>query len=96
MFGSGNTTLITSNEEMNDIMNIVKSLEESGLLIKNVSQTIKNEAKEQKGGFLGILLGTLVASLLENLLKGKRGIATTQGTETNMYWQGTIRAGQNF
>ena len=85
MFGSGNTTLITSIEEMNDIMNIVKSLEESGLLIKNVSQTIKNEAKEQKGGFLGMLLGTLVASLLENLLKSKRGIATTQGTETNMY-----------
>ena len=56
MFGSGATTLITSNEEMNDIMKIVKSLEESGLLIKDVSETIKNEAKEQKGEFLSMLL----------------------------------------
>ena len=48
MFGSGNTTLIISNEEMNDIMRIVKSLEESGLLIKDVSKPIKNEAEEQK------------------------------------------------
>ena len=65
------TTLIISNEEMNAIMKIVKSLEESGLLIKSVSETIKNEAKEQKGGFLSMLLGTLGASLfvvsIENL-----------------------------
>ena len=80
MFGSDMTTLIISNEEMNDIMKITKSLEESWLLIKGVSETIKNEAKEQKGGFLGILLGTLGASLLENLLTGR----------------GTIRAGENF
>ena len=46
MFGSGNTTLIISNEEMNDIMKIIKSLGESGLLIKRVSETIKNEGKE--------------------------------------------------
>ena len=72
MFGSGTTTLIIYNEEMNDIMKIVKSLEESGLLIKGVSETIKNEAKEQKGRFLSKLLGTLGASLLENLLTGKR------------------------
>ena len=58
MFGSGFTTLIISNEEMNDIMKIVKSLEDSGLLIKGVSETIKNDAKEQKGGFLSMLLGT--------------------------------------
>ena len=58
MFGSGFTTLIISNEEMNDIMKIVKSLEESGLLIKDVSKTIKNEAKEQN---VGMLLGTLDA-----------------------------------
>ena len=51
MFGSVVTTLIISNEEVNDVMKIVKSLEESGLLIKNVSETIKNEAAEQKGGF---------------------------------------------
>ena len=57
-FGSGNVTLIISNEEMNDIMKRVKSLKESGLLLKGVSKTIKNEAKQQKGGFLGMLLGT--------------------------------------
>ena len=51
MFGCGTTTLIISNEKMNDIMKIIKFLEESGLLIKGVSQTIKNEVKEQKGGF---------------------------------------------
>ena len=53
MFGSGNTTLIISNEEMNDVMKIVKALEESGLLIQGISETIKNEAKKQKGRFLG-------------------------------------------
>ena len=61
MFGSGNTTLITSNEEMNDIMEMIKFLEEYGLLIKGLGQTNKNKAKEQKGGFLGMLLGTLGA-----------------------------------
>ena len=71
MFESCMTTLITWNEEMNDIMKIVQLLEESGLLIKRVSETIKNEAKEQKGGFVGILLSTLGASLLGNLLTGK-------------------------
>ena len=50
MFGSGNTALIISNEEVNDVMKTDKPLEESGLLIKGVSETIKNEAKEQKGG----------------------------------------------
>ena len=59
-YGSCTTALITSNEEMEDIIKIVKSLEESGLLIKRISETIKNEAKEQKGGFLSMLLGTLV------------------------------------
>ena len=65
------TTLIISNEEMNDIIKIVKSLEESGLLIKGVSETIKNKAKEKKGGFLSMLLSTLSASLLGNLLTSK-------------------------
>ena len=51
MFGSGMTILIILNEEMNDIMNTVKSLEESGLLIKGISKTIKNDAKEQKNDF---------------------------------------------
>ena len=65
---------------MEDVMKIVKSLEESGLLIKGISETIKNEAKEQKGRFLSMLLGTLVASVLGNALAGK----------------GLIRAGEHF
>ena len=71
MFVSRVTTLIISNEEMEDIMKIVKSLEDSGILIKCVSEKIKNEAKEQKGGFLRMLLGTLSANILGNLLKVK-------------------------
>ena len=69
--GSGTTTLIISNEEMNDIMKIVQALEDSNILLKGVTKTIKNETKEQKGGFLSMLLGTLGASLLGNLLAGK-------------------------
>ena len=87
MFGSSNMTLIISNEEMNNIMKIVKSLEESGLLIKDVSKTIRNEAKEPKGRFLRMLWGTLGASLLGNLLSGKWTIRADVGT---------IRAGQFF
>ena len=59
MFGWSTTTLMISNEEINDVMKIVKSLEESDLLRKSVSKIIKNEAKEQKGGFLWMLLGNL-------------------------------------
>ena len=77
MFRSGFTTIVISNEEMNDIMKIVKSLEESGLLIKGVSEAIKNEAKEQKGRYIGMLLGTLGAILLGNLLTGKGVVATS-------------------
>ena len=58
MFGSGTTTLIIFNEEMNGIMKMIKSLEETGLLIKGVSETIENEVKQQKRGFLGMLLGS--------------------------------------
>ena len=87
MFGSCTTTLIILTEEMNDIMKRVKSLEVSGLLIKEVSQTIKNEAKEQKGRFLGMLLGTLGDSLLGNLLTGKGKFRAGEGT---------IRAEQDF
>ena len=71
MFRSEFSSLIISNKEMEDIMEIVKSLEASGLLIKGVSETIKNEAKEQKRGFIGMLLETLGASLLGNLLTEK-------------------------
>ena len=66
------TTLIISNIEMEDFMKIVKSLEEYGLLIKSVSKTIRNEAKEQNGRFISMLLGTLGASLSGNLSTGKR------------------------
>ena len=69
--GSGTTTLIIWNEEMNDIMKIVQALEDSNILLKGVTKTIKNETKEQKGGFLGMLLDTLGASLLWNILTGK-------------------------
>ena len=63
IYRSVTTALIFSNEEMEDIMKIVKRLEESGLLIKRISETIKNKTKEQKRGFLSMLLGTLAASL---------------------------------
>ena len=56
---------------MNDIMKIVQALEDSNILLKGVTKTIENETKEQKGGFLSMLLGTLGASLLGNLLTGK-------------------------
>ena len=81
------TTLIISNEEMQDIMKIVKCLGKSGLLIKGVSETIQNQGTEKKEGFLRMLLGTLAASLLGNLLKGKGAIG-------NMSGEGTIRAAE--
>ena len=63
------TTLTISNNEKEDIIKIVKSLENSGLLFKGVTEIVQNEVKEQKGGFLSMLLGTLGASLLGNLEK---------------------------
>ena len=66
--------LIVEQEDMNDIMKIIKALENSGILLKGVSKTIKNETKEQRGGFLSMLLGTLGASLLGNLSTGGKGI----------------------
>ena len=65
---------------MEDILKIVKSLEDSGLLLEGVSETMKNEAKEQKGGFLCLLLGTLGASLLGNMLAGKGVLRAGEGT----------------
>ena len=76
MLGSAATTLIISNDEMDDILKIVTSLENSGVLLKGVSETIQHEAKEQRGGFLSMLLGTLDASLLGDILsKGLCGRA---------------------
>ena len=94
MFGSGKTTVIISNEEMNSIMKIIKSLEESGLLRKSISKTIKNETKEQKEGLLSKLLGTLGDSLIGNLLAGKGAIATSQGRGAITAGEGTFRAGE--
>ena len=71
--GSG-VKLIIEQEDMKDIMKIIEALENSGILLKGVSKTIENETKEQKGGFLSMLLGTLGASLLGNLLTGAKGI----------------------
>ena len=65
--GSGTKTLVISNEEMNDIMKTVQALEDSNILLKGVTKTIKNETKERKRGFLSKLLGTLGVSLLGNL-----------------------------
>ena len=72
--GSGTTTLKISNEKMRDLMKIVKPLEYSGLLIKVSTQAIQIETKEQRGGFIVMLLGTLSASLLENMLTDKEVI----------------------
>ena len=68
---NNNTVLIISNDEMGDIIKIVKSLKNSGLLWKGVTETVQNEVKKEKGGFLSMLLGTLGASLLGNLLTGR-------------------------
>ena len=86
--GHNNTTLIISNDEMDHILKIVKSLKDSGVLLKGVSETIQNEAKEQRGGFLTMLLGTLGASLLGDILpKDLSGKGVIRAGE------GTIRAG---
>ena len=90
MFGSGTTTLIISNDEMDDILKLVKSLEDSNVLLKGVSETIQHEAKEQRGGFLSMLFGTLGASLLGDILsKGLSG----KGVKEQLSGEGTIRAG---
>ena len=90
--GSGHpsTTLIISNKEMNDIKKIVQALEDSNILLKGVTKTIKNETKEQKRGFLSMLLGTLGASLLGNLLTGKGIVRAGSG---NKKGKGIVRAG---
>ena len=75
ILGSGNnTTLIISNKDMDDLIKVVKSLEDSGLLLKGIT-----EIRKQKGGFLSMLLGTLGASLLENLLTGKGAFHAGKG-----------------
>ena len=98
--GSGATKgagvkLIIEQEDMNDIMKIIKALENSGILLKGVSKAIKNETKEQKGGFLSMLLGTLGASLLGNILTGGKGIvrAGEGSVASRTKGDGIVRAG---
>ena len=77
---------------MKDIIEIVKSLEDSGLLLKGVSKTIQNECKEQKGGFLSMLLSTLGASLLGNILAGKEMKKAGEGAIAKRRRQAIVRA----
>ena len=89
MLGSGNhTTLIVSNDDVQDLLKIVKSLEDSGILLNGITETVKNEVKEQNGGFLSMLLGTLGASLIGDLLTKK-----LSGRGVIRAGEGTIRAG---
>ena len=96
------TTLIISNDKMKALIEIVKSLEDSGLSLKGISERIQNEAKEQKEGFLSMLLGTLGVSLSGNILGGK-GInragegaiakSISEETKSKRQGQGIVRAG---
>ena len=98
ILGSGHnrpssTTLIIPNDEIEDIIKRVKSLEDSGLLLKGVTETVQNEVKEQKEGFLNMLLGTLGASLLGNILTGQGINRATKGRGVNRAGEGIVRAG---
>ena len=100
ILGSGNnTTLIISNKNMDDLIKIVKSLEDSGLLLKGITESVQNEIKEQKGRFISMLLGTLGASLLGNLLTGKgafhaRKRVNKKGKGIHRAGKGIVRAGE--
>ena len=90
------TTLIISNDENHDIIQIVKSLEESGLLVKRVTKTDQNEVKDQNGGFLSMLLGTLVANLLGNLLTRKGIYRAGEGKEVLRVGYGNNNSKMDF
>ena len=97
IYGSGTTTLVISNEEMNCIMKIVKALEDSNTLLKGVTKTIKSKTKKKKGGFLLMLLGTLGASLLVDLLtKNLTGKRVRSGKKTVREGEEFLRAGEGF
>ena len=87
------TTLIISNDEINDSFNIVKSYQDSGLLLKRVTETVQNEVKKQKGGFLSMLLSTLGASLSENPLTGGGISRAAKWRAINRAGEGVVRAG---
>ena len=88
----GHTTIIISNNEIDDLIKIGKSLEDSRLLLKGVTESVQNEVKERKGGFFSMLLGTLGASLLGNLLT-RKGV-NKKGKGINRAGEGIIRAGE--
>ena len=92
ILGSGNTTLIVSNKDMDDLIKIVKFLQDSGLLLKGVTESVQNELKEQKGRFLSMLLGTLGPSLLGNPLTGK-GV-NKKGKRIHRAGEVIVRAGE--
>ena len=93
ILGSGNNKrLIISNKDMGDLIKIVKSLEDSGLLLKRINESVQNEIKEQKGGLLSMLLGTLGASLLGNLLTGKA--VNKKGNVIHRAGEEIVRAGE--
>ena len=94
ILGSRNTTLIISNKDIEDLIKVVKSLEDSGLLLKGVTESVQNEVKEQKDGFLSMLLGTLGASLLGNLLTGKGINRAGKGKGIHRAGEGIVRAGE--
>ena len=85
--------LIIEQGGMNDIIKIIETLENSGILLKGVTKTIENETKEQSGRFLGMLLGTLGASLLGNLLTGGKGMMRA-GDGIVRAGDGIVRAGE--
>ena len=89
ILGSGTTTLIISNDEMEDIIKIAQALEDSGLLLQGVSETIHNEEKGQKGGFLSMLLGSLGVILLGSMLADKGIIRAGYGSKR----KGILRVG---
>ena len=90
--------LIIEQEDMNDIMKIIEALENPGILLEGVSKTIENETKEQRGGFLSMLLGTLGASLLGNLLTSGKGMMTagerSVASRGKGEGKGIVRAGE--
>ena len=94
ILGSGNTTLIISNKDIKDLIKIVKSYEDSELLLKGVTESVQNEVKEQKIGCLSMLLGTLGASLLGNLLTGKGIYKAGKGKGMHRAGEGIVRAGK--
>ena len=101
ILGLGNITLIISNKDMEDLIKIVKSLKDSGVLLKGITELVQNEVKYQKGGFLSMLLDTLGASLLGNFLTRKEAIAMShergvnkKGKGIHRTDEGVIRAGE--